>query len=80
VFSKQTELLDALVSTHAAAYVTDRHGTVANPAVPCRAREPMHQLAELTLHREGRYPGWSAPRNSGLQIAEDGEHPSVVSV
>jgi hypothetical protein len=31
---------------------------VANPAVPCRLRQLMHQLAELTLEREGRYPRW----------------------
>lgn len=56
--SKQIGLLDGLVGTHAAAYVTDRHGTVANPAVPCRLRELMHQLAELTFERDGRYPRW----------------------
>jgi hypothetical protein len=43
---------------HADAYVTDRHGTVANPAVPCRLRELMHQLAELTFERDGGYPRW----------------------
>jgi hypothetical protein len=58
VVSKQIELLDTLVSSHAVAYVTDRHGTVANPAVPCRLRELMHQLAELTFERDGRYPRW----------------------
>jgi hypothetical protein len=58
VVSKQIELLDGLVGTHAAAYVTDWHGTVANPAVPCRLRELMHQLAELTFERDGRYPRW----------------------
>ena len=58
MFSKQIELLDALVGAHAGAYVTDRHGTVANPAVACRLRELMHQLAELTFDRDGRYPRW----------------------
>ena len=52
------ELLDALVGAHATAYTTDRYGTVANPLAPCRLRELMHQLAELTLDREGRYPAW----------------------
>ena len=58
VFSQQIEFLDALVGAHASAYVTDRHGTVANPAVPCRPRELMHQLAEHTFERDGRYPRW----------------------
>jgi hypothetical protein len=58
VFSKQIESLDAPVGAHAAAYVTDQHGTVANPAVPCRVRELMHQLAELIFECEGRYPRW----------------------
>ena len=58
MFSKQIESLDALVGAHAAAYVTDRHGTVANPAVPCRLCELMNQLAELVFEREGRYPSW----------------------
>ena len=56
--SKQIELLDGLVGTHAAACVTDGHGIVANPAVPCRLRELMHHLAELTFECEGRYPRW----------------------
>jgi hypothetical protein len=58
VVSKQIELLDAPVGADAAAYVTDRHGAVANPAVPCRLRELMHQLDELTFERDGRYPRW----------------------
>jgi hypothetical protein len=58
MFSVQIELLDALVGAYAAAYVTDRYGAVANPAAPCRLRELMHQLAELTLERDGRYPRW----------------------
>jgi hypothetical protein len=58
MFSKQIELLDALVGAHPAAYITDRHGTVANPAVPCRLRELMHHLAELIFERDGSYPRW----------------------
>jgi hypothetical protein len=61
VFSKQIELLDALVGAHTAAYLTDRHVIVANPAVPSRLRELMHQLAELTFERDGRSRGGGAP-------------------
>jgi hypothetical protein len=56
--SAQIELLDALVDADSAAYITDRHGAVANPAAPCRLRELMHQLAELTFERYGFYPRW----------------------
>jgi hypothetical protein len=50
--------LDALVRADAAAYVTDAHGLVANPAVGCRLRNLMHQLAELRFEHDGRYPRW----------------------
>ncbi len=56
--SKQIESLDALVGANAAAYVIDRYGSVANPAVPCRLRGLMHQLAELIFERDSRYPRW----------------------
>jgi hypothetical protein len=56
--SRQIESVDALVGAGTAAYVTDRYGTVANPAAPCRLRDLMHQLAELVFERDGRYPGW----------------------
>jgi hypothetical protein len=52
------DLLDALVGTDAAAYVSDQFGPVANPAAPCRLRNRMHQLAELVFDRDGRYPHW----------------------
>ena len=58
LFSRQIELLHALVGGDATAYVTDRYGTVANPAVPGRLRELMHQLAEVIFERDGRYPRW----------------------
>jgi hypothetical protein len=51
-------LLDAVVRTDATAYSTDRYGRVANPAVPCRLRNVMHQLAELIFDRDGCYPAW----------------------
>jgi hypothetical protein len=54
----QIELLDALLDADSAPYITDRYGTVANPAVSCRLREVMHQLAELTFERYGGYPRW----------------------
>jgi hypothetical protein len=54
----QIELLEALVRADEAAYVTDRYGSVANPAVPCDLRELMHQLAELTFERHRSYPRW----------------------
>jgi hypothetical protein len=56
--SRQIELLAALVRADAAAHVTDRYGTVANPAAACPLRNLMHQLAELMLERDGRYPDW----------------------
>lgn len=52
------DLLDALVGADAAAYITDDHGPVANPAVPCGLRNLMHHLAELRFEHDGRYPGW----------------------
>jgi len=55
--SAQIELL-ALVDADSAAYITDGYGAVANPAAPSRLRELMHQLAELTFERHGRYPRW----------------------
>ena len=51
-------LVAALVASDADAYTTDRHGAVANPAVPCRLRNAMHQLAELVFERDGCYPAW----------------------
>jgi hypothetical protein len=56
--SRQIQLVDALVGANTAAYITDRYGTVANPAAPCRLRDLMHQLAELEFERDGGYPGW----------------------
>ena len=58
MFSRQIELLDALVNADRAAYVTDRYGLVANPAVPCGLRELMHQLADMIFECDGRYPAW----------------------
>jgi hypothetical protein len=58
MFSRQIEVLDALVDADRVAYVIDRYGPVANPAVPCGLRELMHQLAELIFERDGRYPLW----------------------
>ena len=58
MFPAQIELLDALVDADTAPYIVDRYGTVANPAASCRLREVMHQLAELTFERHGRYPRW----------------------
>jgi hypothetical protein len=58
MFDSQIKLLDALVDADRAAYVSDSYGAVANPAAPCRLRELMHQLAELTFERHGRYPRW----------------------
>jgi len=57
-FSRQIELLDALVNADKAAYVTDRYGPVANPAVPCGLRELLYQLADLIFECDGRYPLW----------------------
>jgi hypothetical protein len=51
-------LLEAQVGADAAAYISDDHGTVANPAVPCGLRNLMHHLAELRFEHDGRYPGW----------------------
>jgi hypothetical protein len=51
-------LLEALVGADSAAYISDDHGTVANPAVPSGLRNLMHHLAELRFERDGRYPGW----------------------
>jgi hypothetical protein len=50
--------LVALAGAGAAAFVSDEHGPVANPAVSCRLRDLMHHLAELRFERDGRYPGW----------------------
>ena len=50
--------LDELVGADAAAYITDAHGPVANPAVACGLRNLMHHLAELRFEHDGRYPGW----------------------
>jgi hypothetical protein len=58
VFQTELDLLDALVRADAAAYIADRFGPVANPAAPCRLRNLLHQLAELVLERDGRYPAW----------------------
>jgi len=58
VFSGQIQQLDALVGADEAAYLIDGYGLVANPAVPCCLRELMHQLADLILERDGRYPLW----------------------
>jgi hypothetical protein len=52
------DLLDRLIGADAAAYITDDYGAVANPLVPCALRNLMHQLAELVLDRDGRYPHW----------------------
>ena len=58
MFPAQIELLEALVDADTAPYIIDRYGTVENPAASCRLREVMHQLAELTFERHGRYPRW----------------------
>jgi hypothetical protein len=52
------DLLDALAGADAAAFISDEHGPVANPAVPCGLRNLMHHVAELRFERDGRYPGW----------------------
>lgn len=56
--ARPTVLLDAISSHPQAAFVTDRYGTVANPAVTCALRDLMHRLAELAFESDGRYPGW----------------------
>ena len=56
--SEQIQILDARIREADAAYITDRHGAVANPAAPCGLRELMHQLAELIFERDGHYPRW----------------------
>ena len=57
MFSRQIELLDALVDAHGP-HTSPTARPVANPAVPCGLRELMHQLAELIFERDGRYPLW----------------------
>lgn len=52
------EALDALVRADPSAFVTDRHGWVANPDTPCGLRDAMHRLAELLLERDGCFPTW----------------------
>lgn len=52
------EAIEALVREDPTAYVTDRHGWVANPDTQCELRDAMHRLAELLLERDGRYPSW----------------------
>jgi hypothetical protein len=47
-----------LVRALGLAFTRDRYGTVANPAVPGDLRDLMHQFAELTFQRDGRYPKW----------------------
>ena len=60
------DLLAAQVGADGAAYISDDHGPVANPAAPCGLRNLMHHLAELVFDRDGCYPHWwRAP----------GEHP-----
>jgi hypothetical protein len=55
----QIQWLDALVCEHEKlAYTHDRYGAVANPAAPGDLRDLMHQFAELTFQRDGRYPRW----------------------
>jgi hypothetical protein len=59
VLLTQIQWLDALVCEHEKlAYTHDRYGTVANPAAPGELRDLMHQFAELTFQRDGRYPRW----------------------
>ena len=69
VFSKQFELPAALVGAHAAAYVTDRHGIVANPAVPCGVRElitssPSSPSSAIVATRGGGAPLARSPDGS----------------
>jgi hypothetical protein len=55
----QIEWLSVLVWEHESlAYTRDRYGAVANPAAPGDLRDLMHQLAELMLQHNGRYPKW----------------------
>lgn len=52
------ELLETLIGASPVAFAADDFGRVANPTVPCRLREQMHQLAELLFERDGSYPRW----------------------